>query len=64
VFEKRLLRRMFRPKREEAKGGWRKFHKEELHNLSTLPNALRLISGMKWSGGEGEESRNEYKIVV
>jgi hypothetical protein len=46
VFEKRLLRRMFGPKREEVKGGWRKFHKEELHDLFTLPDVLGLISGI------------------
>jgi hypothetical protein len=33
VFENRVLRRMFRPKRDEVTGGWRKLHNEELHNL-------------------------------
>jgi hypothetical protein len=33
VFENRVLRRIFGPKREELKGGWRKLHVEELHNL-------------------------------
>jgi hypothetical protein len=32
VFENRVLRRIFRPKRDEETGGWRKLHKEELHN--------------------------------
>jgi hypothetical protein len=33
VFEKRVLRRIFGPKRDEVTGGWRKMHNEELHNL-------------------------------
>jgi hypothetical protein len=33
VFENRVLRRIFGPKRDEVKGGWRKLHNEELHNL-------------------------------
>jgi hypothetical protein len=33
VFENRMLRRMFGPKRDEVKGGWRKLHNEERHNL-------------------------------
>jgi hypothetical protein len=33
VFENRVLRRIFGPKRDEVTGGWRKLHKEELHNL-------------------------------
>jgi hypothetical protein len=33
VFEERVLRRIFGPKRQEVKGRWRKFHNEELHNL-------------------------------
>jgi hypothetical protein len=33
VFENRVLKRIFRPKRDEVRGGWRKLHNEELHNL-------------------------------
>jgi hypothetical protein len=33
VFENRVLRRIFEPKRNEVTGGWRKLHNEELHNL-------------------------------
>jgi hypothetical protein len=33
VFENRVLRRIFRPRRDEMVGGWRKLHNEELHNL-------------------------------
>jgi hypothetical protein len=43
VFEKRVLRRIFGSNRDEAKGGWRKLHNEELHNLYTLPSIIKMI---------------------
>jgi hypothetical protein len=42
VLEKRVLRRIFGPKREERAGGWRILH-EELHNLQSSPNIIRMI---------------------
>jgi hypothetical protein len=52
VFKKRMLRRIFGPKRAEAKGGWRKLHNEELHDLCTSPSIIRIISPrrMRWAG--------------
>jgi len=44
VFENRVLRRIFEPKREEVVGGWRKLHNEELHNLYTLPSIKAIKS--------------------
>jgi hypothetical protein len=44
VFENRVLRRIFRPKRGEIIGGWRKLHNEELHNLYSSPDIIRMIS--------------------
>jgi hypothetical protein len=44
VFENRVLRRIFRPKREVA-GGWRKLHNEELNYLYTSPNIITRNSG-------------------
>jgi hypothetical protein len=41
VFEKRVLRRIFGPKKDEVTGGWRKLHNEELHNLYS--------SKMRWA---------------
>jgi hypothetical protein len=41
VFENRVLRRIFVPKREKVKGGWRRLHNEELHNLFASQNILR-----------------------
>jgi hypothetical protein len=40
VFENRVLRRIFGPKRDEVTGGWRKLHNEELSDLSTLPSVI------------------------
>jgi hypothetical protein len=40
VFEKRVLRRIFGPKRDEVTGDWRKLHNEELQNLYSSPNKL------------------------
>jgi hypothetical protein len=42
VFENRVLRRIFGPKRDEVLGGWRKLHNEELHNLYSSPNIIRI----------------------
>jgi hypothetical protein len=44
VFENRLLRRIFGPKRDEIIGSWRKFYNEELHNLYTMPNKFECSS--------------------
>jgi hypothetical protein len=43
VFENRALRRIFGQKGEEVTGGWRKLHKEELHNLYPSPSIIRMI---------------------
>jgi hypothetical protein len=41
VFENRVLRRLFGPKRDEVTGEWRKLHYEELHNLNSTPDIIR-----------------------
>jgi hypothetical protein len=43
VFEHRVLRRIFGPKRDEVTGDWRKLHNEELHNFYSSPNIIRNI---------------------
>jgi hypothetical protein len=43
VFENRVLRRIFGPKRDEVTGGWRKLHNKELHNLYFSQNIIRVI---------------------
>jgi hypothetical protein len=51
VFENRVLRRIFGPKREED-GSWRKLHNDELHSLYSSPNIVRVIKSrrMMWAG--------------
>jgi hypothetical protein len=43
----RVLRRIFRPKRDEVTGGWRKLLNEELHNLYSSPNIIRMIKSRR-----------------
>jgi hypothetical protein len=52
VFEKRVLRRIFGPKRDEVMGKWRKLHIEELCSLYSLPSIIRIIKSrrMRWAG--------------
>jgi hypothetical protein len=47
VFENRVLRRIFGPKREEVTGEWRKLHNEELRDLSSSPSIIRIIKSMR-----------------
>jgi hypothetical protein len=44
VFENRVLRRTFGPKRDEVTGGWRKMRNEELHNLHSSPNTKMNVT--------------------
>jgi hypothetical protein len=68
VFENRVLRRIFGPKRGEVMGDRRKLHNEELHNLYSLPNIIRIIKPrrMKWAGHVAQmwAKRNAYRILV
>jgi hypothetical protein len=50
VFENRVLRRIFGPKRDELTGDWRKPHNEELHNLYSSPNIIRMIKSRRING--------------
>jgi hypothetical protein len=52
VFENRVLRRIFGPKRDVVIGGWRKLHNEELHNFYSSPSIIRMIQPrrMRWAG--------------
>jgi hypothetical protein len=43
VFENRVLKRIFGPKRVEVTGSWRKLHNEEFHNFCSLPSIIRMI---------------------
>jgi hypothetical protein len=47
VFENRVLRRVFGPKRDKVTGEWRKLHKEELNDLYSLPNIVRVVKSRR-----------------
>jgi hypothetical protein len=47
VFENRVLRRVFGPKRDEVTGEWRKLHNEELNDLYNLPNIVRVVKSRR-----------------
>jgi hypothetical protein len=68
VFENRVVRRIFGPKRDEVTEDWRKLHNEELHNLCSSPNIIRMIKSrrMRWAGHVVRmgETRNAYRILV
>jgi hypothetical protein len=68
VFENRVLRRVFGPKRNEVTGGWRKLHDEELHGLYSSPRIVRVIKArrMRWAGHVVRmwEVRGAYNILV
>jgi hypothetical protein len=48
VYENKVLKRMFGPKREKVIGGCRRLHNEKFHNLYTSPNIIRVIRRMRW----------------
>jgi hypothetical protein len=66
VFENRVLRRIFGPKRDEVTGVWRKLHSEELHITYSSPNIIRQIKSrrMRWAGHVARmgEERKVYKV--
>jgi hypothetical protein len=66
VFENRVLRRIFDPKRDEVTGDWRKLHNEGLHNLYSSPNRMIKLRRMKWAGHVARmgEKKNAYRILV
>jgi hypothetical protein len=68
VFQNRVLRRIFGPKRDEVTGGWRKLHNEELHGFYSSPGIVRVIKAtrMGWAGHVARmgEMRSAYNILV
>ena len=68
VFENRALRRIFDPRRDGVTGEWRKLHNEELNDLYSSPNILRVIKsrGLRWAGHvtRMEVGRGVHKISV
>jgi hypothetical protein len=68
VFENRVLRRIFGPKRDEVTGEWRKLHNQELRDLYSSPSIIRIIRSrrMRWAGhvARMREKRNAYRLLV
>jgi hypothetical protein len=61
VFENRVLRKVFGPKRDEVTGEWRKLHGEDLNHLYSSPNIVRVIKSrrMRWAGHVARMGRGE-----
>jgi hypothetical protein len=68
VFENRVLRRIFGPKRDEVTGEWRKLIKEELRDLYSSPSIIRIMKSrrMRWAGHVVliGEKRNAHRLLV
>jgi hypothetical protein len=67
IFENRVLRKIFGPKREED-GSWRKLHNDELHNLYSSPNIVRVVKSrrLRWVGHVARmgKVRDVYRVLV
>jgi hypothetical protein len=61
VFENRVLRRIFGPKRDEVTGQWRKLHSEELHNLYSSPDIIRQVKANEVGGVCSTHGRGETR---
>jgi hypothetical protein len=64
TFEKRALRRIFGPKKDELTGDWRKLNNEELNNLYSSPNIFRMMKSrrMRWSEHVARMGRKGMQI--
>ena len=68
MFENRVLRRVFGPKRDEVTGEWGQLHNEELNDLYSLPNIVRVVKSrrMSWAGHVAcmGEDRGVHRVLV
>jgi len=68
VFENRVLRRVFGPKSDEVTGEWRKLHNEELSDLYSLPNIVRVVKSrrMRWAGHVARmgQEKGVHRVLV
>jgi hypothetical protein len=68
VFENRVLRKVFLPKRDEVTGEWRKLHNKELNDMYSLPNIVRVVKSrrMRWAGHVVRmwEEKGVHRVLV
>ena len=68
MFENKVLRRIFGPRRDEMTGDWRRLHNEELNDLYSSQNIVRVIKSrrMRWAGHVARmgEERGVYRVLV
>ena len=68
MFENMVSRRICRPRRDEAKGEWKRLHNEELNDLYSSPNIVRVIKSrrMRWAGHVARmgEERGVYRVLL
>ena len=68
MFENKVLRRIFGPRRDEVTGEWRRLHNEELNDLYFSPNIVPVIKSgrMRWAGHVARmgEEREVYRVLV
>jgi hypothetical protein len=68
VFENKVLRRVFGPRRDEVTGEWRRLHNEELNDLYCSPNIVRVIKSrrMRLVGHVARmgDERGVYRVLV
>ena len=67
MFENKVLRRIFGPRRDEVTGEWRRLHNGELNDLYSSPNIVRVIKSrrMRWAGHVAHmgEERGVYRVL-
>jgi hypothetical protein len=65
MFENKVLRRIFGPRRDEVTGDWRRLHNEELNDLYSSPNIIKSRR-IRWAGhvARMDEERGVYRVLV